>query len=483
MKEKITNKTKNMKKLLLAVLLLVTNYTFSQTDTTEEKITFHFQQTFVDQYHPAFKSSTLGIGEKSLHNSEENTLSSITTLYIGTRLWKNAEGYFNPEVSGGSGFSGANGVAGFPNGTTFRVGSTAPSVYVARLFFRQIIPLSKEKTYRESDVNILGRTVPKERIIITFGKFSLSDIFDQNVTSHDPMSSLLNWSLMDAGAWDYSSNTRGYTWATSIKVVKKKYIFRFCSAVNAMWSNGLVTEKGIAPTFKNWSDAHGETFELILPIKKDFSNTLKFTAFMNHGRMALYSDATKSLMSDTSLANRNIVGSPTSLNDTSSHLVSPALDRLRGKGGNYYGKYGFIINWEMKLGHKNEMVFVRLSWNDGKKESWMYTEIDESISFGGFLSCAKIHRPKDMIRIGVAINGISKEHSDYLKAGGYGFIIGDGLGNYPKGTNLESILELQYNFHYKFMTLSPDYQFIINPAYNPARGPVNAYGIRAHFEF
>lgn len=473
-----------MKTLFTFILSLSILFSFSQDSI--EKTTFHFQQTFVDQYHPDFYSKISYLGDKSLNDKHENTLSSLTTLYMGAKLWKNAEGYFNPEVSGGTGFSGCTGIAGFPNGTTFRVGSSTPTIYIARFFFRQIIPLSKEMTYREPDINILGRIVPKERIIITLGKFSLSDIFDQNVTSHDPMSSLLNWSLMDAGAWDYPSNTRGYTYALSVKVVKKKFIFRFCTAVNALWSNGMVSDNNSIidiPTPQNWADAHGEVYELIIPLKKDFTNTLKITAFTNHGRMASYDVATASLLKDTSLSNRAVVGPTTSLYDGSSHLVSPALDSARGKNQGYISKYGFIINWEMKLKHKNEMIFVRASWNDGKRESWMYSEIDESFTFGGFISMNRFKRPNDMIRIGFAINDISKEHAAYLKAGGYGFIIGDGLGNYPMGLAPEMIMELQYNFHYSSMTLSPDYQFVINPAYNPARGPVNIFGLRAHFEF
>jgi high affinity Mn2+ porin len=30
--------------------------------------------------------------------------------------------------------------------------------------------------------------------------------------------------------------------------------------------------------------------------------------------------------------------------------------------------------------------------------------------------------------------------------------------------------------------ISPGYQFILNPAYNKDRGPVHAFGIRAHIE-
>lgn len=470
-----------MKYIALSLLIFVAEEGMCQDST--ETISLHFKQTFVEQYHPDFHSS-VELGNKSLLNTEESALSSVSTLYFGCNTWKNGEFYFNPEAAGGSGFSGATGLAGFSNGTTFRVGSPAPSVYVARLFFRQLIPLSKDYTYREPDVNILGKKVPRERLIITLGKFSLSDIFDQNVTSHDPTSSLLNWSLMDAGAWDYSSNTRGYTYALSIKLVKRKYIARFCSAINALWSNGAVTaSSNLMPTFEDWANSHGEILELILPLKKDFANSLKFTFFANHGRMAPYRDAVNVLNADTSMALRNVVGGvPNDLNDGTSHLVSPVLDNLRGKPGPYYSKIGAILNWEMKMDNKGEMVFVRASWNDGKRESWMYTEIDQSLSFGGFLSGARFHRKDDMIRMGIAINGISKDHSDYLKAGGYGFIIGDGLGNYPKGLNPEEILELQYNFQYNNMVLSPDYQFVINPAYNPARGPVNVFGLRASFQ-
>ena len=466
-----------MKRLFTILSLLLTLSAAAQDSIKGTSL--HVQQTFVIQYHPAMHSS-VGSGDKSFNAGAENALSSTTTLYFGAKIWKNGEVYFNPEVAAGSGLSGATGIAGFPNGETFRVGSPAPSVYIARLFFRQLIPLTKEQTYRSEDQNILARMVPTERIIITLGKFSLSDIFDQNVTSHDPKASLLNWSMMDAGAWDYPSNTRGYTYALSVKLVKKKFVMRVCTAINALWSNGLVTEGYIA-TPQNYADAHGENLEVIIPLKKDFSNTLKFMIYANHARMGSYAEATKSLLNDTSLANRAVLGTPNTLGDTTSHLVSPAMDRLRGKGGPYYGKWGMVLGWEMTIAKKN-MIFARLSWNNGIHETWMYTEIDESLCVGAFLACDLIKRPNDRFRIAIAINGISKDHADYLKAGGYGFIIGDGKGNYPHGISPECILEVQYNLHYQMITISPDYQFVLNPAYNSARGPVNILGLRLHFE-
>ena len=475
-----------MKKLITLLFAAMTISVMAQDSTGDAKrFSVHFQQTFVDQYHPGFATST-GSGDKSLSSSPETCLSSTTTLYIGAKLWKGGEIYFNPEIAAGSGFSGATGLAGFPNGETFRVGSPAPSLYIARLFFRQTIPIGKEMIHRDEDQNKLPMMVPAERVIITFGKFSVSDLFDGTVTSHDPKTSLLNWSMMDAGAWDYPSNTRGYTYALSVKVVKKHYTIRFCSAVAALWSNGLVTE-GFVATPTDWIHSHGETAELIVPIKtKKHSSSIKLTLWANHAPMGSYKLATASLIANPDSANREVVGPTTGLNDGSSHLVSPAMDSVRGKSEPYYGKVGVILSWEMNLKPgditENNMMFVRLSWNDGKRESWMYTEIDESACLGAFFSAEKIKRPDDVFRISMAVNGISKDHAAYLQNGGYGFIIGDGLGHYPKGIHPEIVEEIQYNFKYKFLTITPDYQFFINPAYNPARGPVNVFSIRAHFE-
>jgi high affinity Mn2+ porin len=46
------------------------------------------------------------------------------------------------------------------------------------------------------------------------------------------------------------------------------------------------------------------------------------------------------------------------------------------------------------------------------------------------------------------------------------------------------ITELYYSFKLNNYPLwiSPDYQYIINPAYNKDRGPVQALGVRVHLE-
>jgi len=90
-------------------------------------------------------------------------------------------------------------------------------------------------------------------------------------------------------------------------------------------------------------------------------------------------------------------------------------------------------------------------------------------------------RSHDEVGLAILANELSSDHRDYLSHGGYGFIIGDGKLNYKP----EMILELYYkvDFYQEKFWLTPDYQFILHPAYNADRGPVNVMGIRAHIEF
>jgi high affinity Mn2+ porin len=78
------------------------------------------------------------------------------------------------------------------------------------------------------------------------------------------------------------------------------------------------------------------------------------------------------------------------------------------------------------------------------------------------------------------MSGLSKDHRDYLAAGGLGFELGDGKLTYAP----EEVIETYYSFTVtKNMFLTADYQFIDHPGYNADRGPVSIGGFRVHFEF
>jgi len=442
-----------MKKRILLIILISASIAakaqLNYTKDSTEKWSQHFQLTVIDQSHNSFNAAYSG--NNSLSSSHEEALSITATLYLGRKLWKNASVYFNPEVSGGSGVSEARGVAGFPNGETFRIGSPAPALYMGRLFYRQYIPLSDSRDLVDADANQLREYVPRKRIVITAGKFALSDFFDNNAYAHDPRSQFMNWALMSNGAWDYPANTRGYTDGLVLEYINPSWAIRAAGTLVGTYANG--------PEFDyNYFKAHGQTIE--------FS---KFTDLNGHkGTISL-------------LAYRNVTKAPAYRDVINNYLNKSdvSLDVVNGK--NYGGvKYGFGINAGQELS-KDLGVFLRAGWNDGKTATWAFTEIDRTLSFGFNYKGVAWHRPDDTFGFAADINGISQDHRDFLAAGGYGFLIGDGkLTNYKTEKIVEAYYSARFNSN---LYVSADYQYVANPAYNADRGPVSFFSIRAHVEF
>jgi high affinity Mn2+ porin len=141
-------------------------------------------------------------------------------------------------------------------------------------------------------------------------------------------------------------------------------------------------------------------------------------------------------------------------------------------------KYGFGLNAEQEL-TSLWRAFGRLGWNDGKNESYAYTEIDRTAEVGTDFRGKPWHRRQDKIGAAFVVNGISGDHRRYLALGGDGFILGDGALNY----GLEKIFETYYTAHvYRGISVAADYQHIDNPGYNHDRGPVSVVSFRIHIE-
>lgn len=437
------------------IAFLISQLANAQTgdSTKQSKWTNHFQLTFISQKHTGFKAAYSG--DKSLADSVESSASSITTtLFLGRKLWKGAAFYFNPEISGGKGLSFASGVAGALNGETYRIGAVEPTVFIARAYLQQNIPL-RNTTYEDvpADVNQVSDKVPTSRITITAGKFSIADFYDANAYSKNPRSQFFNWSLWANGAWDYPANTRGYTEGVVIELIKPRWAIRLSSVAEPSIANLNKMEYN--------ANAHAETFEFQHKISiNKRQGYIHFLASSNHNRAPSYADGLKAIANNDTFT-LNVIGG-------------------NAKNTKYGGsKYALGLNIEQEL--TNEIgIFSRVGWNDGKYASWAFTEIDQTISLGLSVKGNKWKRPDDVCGIATVINGISAGHKAFLKAGGYGFIIGDGNLNYGH----ENIIETYYNAHLsKYFWLTLDYQFVNNPGYNRDRGPVHVFGIRGHIEF
>ena len=163
-------------------------------------------------------------------------------------------------------------------------------------------------------------------------------------------------------------------------------------------------------------------------------------------------------------------------NYNQSKILNPSAPDLFASEKQGRFKYGFGINCEQEL-TKESGVFLRASWNDGNNETWIFTEIDRSISFGLSSDGNKWNRKSDNMGIAYVVSGISVPHRNYLKAGGMGFELGDGNLNYAS----EQLAEIYYSLALtRFLFISGTYQFILNPGYNKDRGPVNVFSLRFH---
>src|SRR5258708_262214 len=234
-----------MKRYLpLVILLAIFITTASAQDTVkQERTSFHFQQTIITQYKPAFNAAYSG--QNSLSPKEESQTSLTTTFFGAARLWRGAEVHFDPELSGGAGLSQTLGIAGFPNGETFRVGGVQNKIYIARLYLKQNFEWGTEKDTVEDDINQLAGLKSKRYFSFAIGKFGMADFFDNNNFSHDPRSQFMNWALMDNAAWDYPANTRGYVYGTTVELGQPNWTLRFAFTMVTTQANQSVWDAKI----------------------------------------------------------------------------------------------------------------------------------------------------------------------------------------------------------------------------------------------
>jgi high affinity Mn2+ porin len=145
----------------------------------------------------------------------------------------------------------------------------------------------------------------------------------------------------------------------------------------------------------------------------------------------------------------------------------------------YRGRGGISMNAEQEV-TSDFGVFMRAGASNGGIEPFDFTDIDRTIAAGFQLMGKQWNRPDDRIGLAGVINAITKVHQEFLNAGGLGIEVGDGILPHP---GYEQIIEAYYAFPVYKATVTLDYQFVANPAYNRDRGPVSVFGLRWYSEF
>jgi hypothetical protein len=261
----------------------------------------------------------------------------------------------------------------------------------------------------------------------------------------------MNWTVDNNGAYDYAADTRGFTFAAMLEYHEPRWAVRFAEALMPKVANGIHLDA-------DPSRAHAENieFELHGTVFRHREGIVRFLTFVNHANMGSYREAVRNFL-------RGLTPRP----DITAHPLQTTV------------KYGFGVNFEQPL-NVWMGIFGRWGWNEGRHESFAYTEVDETAEIGLGANGQRWHRKFDRAGIVFVSNGISRDHQEYLMLGGSGFLLGDGRLNYGR----ENIIETYYTLHvWRGIYPSFGLQHINNPGYNRDRGPVIVPTLRLHGEF
>ena len=417
-----------------------------------DNVNFHGQTTFVWQGFPAFRSPFAGTN--SFPGGGEGRETIDATLYAGLRLWQGAELWVNPEIDQGFGLADVHGSAGFPSAEAFKLGATYPYARAQRYFVRQTIDLGGETEKVDADINQFAGSHTADRLVLTVGKYTVTDIFDTNKYANNPKSDFLNWSIVNAGSFDYASDGWGFSYGAAAEWYQGRFTLRGGVFDLTVTPAGGVSPFGadLDPTFRQFQMAGEieERHELWGEPGK-----FKITGFLSRGGAGEFADA---------VALAQATGMPADINAVR----------------HYDSRPGVSVNLEQQV-NETVGVFARAGWADGNVEPWNFTDVDRTASAGVSINGKQWGRPDDTVGVAGVVNGISGIHEEFLNLGGLGILIGDGALPHP---GLAQIIETYYSYALTAATkVSFDYQFIVNPAYNTDRGPVNVFAGRFHTQF
>ncbi len=394
-------------------------------------------------------------GPNSFRNSAEYKTSMVGTLYAAMRathsIRNNTDLIFDLEAAEGRGLSEALGLAGFTNLDVVRNPYLGKAPYIARYEIHQVIGLTDTTVPQEPNFFALAPTAPARRIEFRIGKITLPDFFDANSVGTDSHLQFMNWTVDNNGAWDYAADTRGYTVGGMAEYDDRVWSIRYGIFAMPIVANGIDMDWA-------FSRAHGQNgeFELRHSLVPKGKGTQRILFYANRAHMGVYREAVNAFLAGTD-------STPT----ITAHEHYGAL------------KYGFGYNTEEEL-TDNFRVFGRFGWNEGQHESFAYTEVDQTFEAGADYAGTRWHRPQDKIALAVVSNAIKRDHQNYLRLGGLGFLLGDGNLNYGR----ENIVESYYNWHaWRGLFYAVDVQHIANPGYNRDRGPAWVGSVRAHVDF
>ncbi|TCV79191.1 carbohydrate porin [Sulfurirhabdus autotrophica] len=316
-----------------------------------------------------------------------------------------------------------------PNATSFQLGAVvqpeASAMMLAQAWYQADIPLP------------FGGFKPQSRetLTVNFGKMDPFAFFDQNTAANDETRQFLASPFVHNALLDNPL------------------------AAN-IGADGFGFSPGMRVSYFNWG-AKPETYRLSLGV-------------FGAGRSANFSDSFKSpfIIFQAETSQRLFTGlqgnyrvylwrngqAPTFIKDeTASHS-------------------GLGFNFDQRLGD-GITLFGRLGTGNGER-----LPFDRTVSLGAEFNGSYWDRGADAIGIAIGSNRTSK---DFRTQSATVDADGDGIPDYGfAATGWEQVMEAYYRFHvHQRFELTPDFQYIRNPAGNPNARPVKILGVRANLAF
>lgn len=399
-------------------------------------------------------------GRNSLNSDGEIQETFTADLYVGARLWRGAEIYADGLLWQGYGLSRTEGIEDFPNGDAFKLGTTYPHFMFAHLFIRETFGLGgKTEKVADGPLALVGER-DISRLTLTIGRLTPMDMFDHNTYAQDSHTQFLNWAMQTNLAWDFPSDSVGYTTGLAVELNQPQWtlrtgFFQTPGTKNGFTADDLVLTFPSAGSSGKFFSSWGSAAEF----ERRYSagarpGAVRFLGWVDKANMISYRQAAALLESG---------GPQTDL--------SPARA--------YRHKYGFGLNVEQSI-TKDVGIFSRWGWNNGQTEGWMYTDANWTASIGASVSGSAWGHPNHSVGVAFVTSGASSSAQKFLEAGGTDIISGDGALTYGS----EKVTELYYSLPlWKNVYATPDFEFVVNPAFNRSRGPVPVFGVRLHWQF
>ena len=429
-----------------------------KSQSKEEQYSIHAQTTNVLQGYPRFRAAY--DGPNSFLSRGKFDVGSTTNVFMGLRLWNGGAVYLNPEIDIGYGLANSVGAAAYVNGAVAKVGRAAPYMRFQRYFMRQIFGLgdgAKEKDpdegshseVLESVQNQISGLVDKDRVVVTLGKFAVGDVFDDNIYAHDPTTGFLNFAFNTMGALDYAADSWGYTHGLAVEWKQNWWTVRGGVFQLSTVPNGLDIEPQLFRQYMGIGEIEAR-YELF-----GQPGAVKFLAYGDNGRLTKVGEAIDYAF---------LTGD-----------FPPRFDTVRRRSV----KFGGGVNIKQQL-TPNLGFFLRASMADGRYETVDYTDVDRQLAFGLVAAGESWGRDDDEIGLAAAFSGLHGDRVRYFALGGTSVYIGDGALTYGGEKNMEAYYKLGFG---KDLDATFDYQLLVNPAHNSARGPINVFGLRLRAAF